>query len=198
MTTDALVERFGPAPGLPGVLDRDRVTIKTALNPCGDFSRSASKELRAMAKVKILQFADRRALIYCVEGSVGPGAGNRRDDVLLVQYFLREAFKSGFFKSEPFSGDLAVDGAAGPRTFAAILHFQKASQKLGVPISTDGRVDAPIGEQAAGSISNTAYTIVRLNQAFNKARPSDRGRVSVASDCPGELRALLKEPEFVA
>ncbi|MEI7685373.1 MAG: hypothetical protein WCL32_10120 [Planctomycetota bacterium] len=151
-----------------------------------------------MAKVKILQFADGRFLVYCIDGAVGPGAGNRRDDVLLVQYFLREAFKSGFFKNDPFSGDLAVDGAAGPRTFAAILHFQKVSKKLGVAISTDGRVDAPIGEQAAGSISNTPYTIVRLNQAFNKTRPLDRGSVSVASDCPGELRALLKEPKFIS
>ena len=151
-----------------------------------------------MATVSLLQFADQRALIYNINSAVGPGAPNRRDDVFLVQYFLREAFKGLLaFQQEP--GVVSVDGIAGSQTFAAILHFQKVTKKLGTgqAISTDGRVDPPVGEQTLGSILHTKYTIIFLNQAYQRARPGDYPHVSLAADCPNEIRPFLKEPNFV-
>lgn len=150
-----------------------------------------------MARVSLLQFAERKALIYNINSAVGPGAANRRDDVLLVQYLLQEAFKGPSFQKEP--GSVSVDGRPGPQTFAAILHFQKVTKKLGKgqSITTDGRVDPPVGEQTLGSISKTKYTIIFMNQAYKSARPLDYPRVSRAGDCPSELRNLITEPEFV-
>jgi hypothetical protein len=81
--------------------------------------------------------------------------------------------------------------------YAAILHFQKVTKKRGSNIATDGRVDPPVGEQLRGSISNTQYTMIFLNQAYKKARPVDWPRVSQATDCPTELRPLLREPEYI-
>jgi hypothetical protein len=153
-----------------------------------------------MAKVSLLQFTDAQAMIYNVHAAVGPGAPNRTDDVKLVQYFLRESFKgTPAFQREPFSGVVVVDGRPGPVTFAAILHFQKVTKKLGngQAIATDGRIDPPVGEQTRGSISGTKYTIIFLNQSYKRARPQDWPRVSQAGDCPGELRMLLQEPQFV-
>lgn len=151
-----------------------------------------------MAKVSTVRFIEGRFLMYAVDAAVGPGRPNKRADVLLVQYFLREIFK-GFpaFRREPFPGVVAVDGIASTQTFAAILHFQKVAKKEGKNIATDGIVDAQVGEQGYGTISGTQYTIIFMNETFKKARPTDWTRVSLAGDCPGELRDPLKEPVFL-
>jgi peptidoglycan hydrolase-like protein with peptidoglycan-binding domain len=155
-----------------------------------------------MARVSLTQFNDAGGAprnFYNVDTAVGQGCPNRRDDVLLVQYFLRESFKGvSDFKKDPFPGGvLAVDGRAGPQTFAAIRHFQKVSKAKGFSSAQDGRVDPPVGEKFHGSISQTQYTILTMNVAFKKARPQDWPRVSKASDCPGELRPRLIEPTFI-
>ena len=153
-----------------------------------------------MARVSLVQWDDGQPRnFYNVNTAVGKGAPNRRDDVLLVQYFLREIFKGvSAFKGDPFPGGaLAVDGRSGPQTVAAIRHFQKVAQKRKIATAQDGRVDPPVGERFYGSISQTQYTIVTMNAAFKKARPQNWPRVSKASDCPGELRPRLREPKFV-
>ena len=151
-----------------------------------------------MAKVALLRSTSARHLIYSVDEGVGPGRPNRRSDVLLVQYFLRESFKgTPKFQREPFPEVVKVDGVAGRQTFAAIDHFQKVLKKGGSSIATDGRVDPVAGDQTHGAISGTQYTIIFLNQGFSVARPGDWPRVSRAGDCPGDLRPLLVEPEFV-
>jgi hypothetical protein len=151
-----------------------------------------------MAKISLLQTSAGARLFYGVEAAVGPGAPNQRTDVFLVQYFLRESFKgTDKFKQDPFPEVLAVDGLAGRQTFAAILHFQRVMKKKGSTITTEGRVDAVVGEHVRGSISGTQYTIIFLNFGYASARPSDWPRVSRAGDCPAELRPLLAEPEFL-
>ncbi len=152
-----------------------------------------------MARVSLVQFDDGQARnFYNVHAAVGPGAPNGRNDVLLVQYFLREIFKGvPEFQSDPFpGGELTVDGIPSPKTFAAIRHFQKVSREKFGQGAQDGRVDPPVGEKVIGSISHAQYTILFMNIAFKKARPQDWPRVSQASDCPGELRPRLREPKF--
>jgi hypothetical protein len=152
-----------------------------------------------MAKIGLIQDGNGCHNFYSVTAGVGPGKPNRREDTLLVQYFLHEIFKKHqVFNSNPFpSGTVAVDGIAGPQTFAAIKHFQTVLKSRGRSITQDGRVDPPVGEQAFGSITNSQYTIVWLNVGFQQARPQDWPHVSQASDCPGELRLVLREPKFV-
>lgn len=128
---------------------------------------------------------------------MGPGASNLRDDVLLVQYFLREIFKNTpKFQQEPFAGEVKVDGVPTPNFFAAIRHFQMVEKKDGKLIATDGVIDAPKEEFPRGAISGTQYTILFMNNRFRSARPQDWPRVSQATDCPTEIRASLREPRF--
>ena len=151
-----------------------------------------------MAKSTMAQSSEGPTLFYSVSAAVGPGAPNRREDVLLVQYLLRESFKGPGFLAHPFPGPpLVVDGVASPNLFAAIVHFQRVARLRGRTIATDGRVDAPVGEQMRGSISQTQYTIIFLNSAYDQARPQDYPRVSKAGDCPAELRLPLREPSFI-
>ena len=153
-----------------------------------------------MAKISIIKWpGGHPRIIYSVETAVGKSAINNRNDVLLVQYFLREIFKGlPAFKTDPFpGGELIVDGKCGPQTIAAILHFQKVAQKKEFATSQDGRVDPPVGEKHFGSISQTQYTIITMNVAFKKARPQDWPRVSKTGDCPMELRQPLSEPQFI-
>ena len=152
-----------------------------------------------MAKISLIQTAQGPFNIYSVTNGVGPGRPNGRLDVLLTQYFLREIFKNNpDFKTRPFPGGvLAVDGVAGPQTFSAIRHFQDTVKTMGFPISQDGRVDPPVGEQFRGSISHTQYTIIYVNFGYREGRPQDWPRVSQAGDCPGELRQSLREPKFI-
>jgi len=48
-----------------------------------------------MARVSMITVSVGSRLFYNVDAAVGAGCPNRRDDVLLVQYFLREFFKGG-------------------------------------------------------------------------------------------------------
>jgi hypothetical protein len=152
-----------------------------------------------MARVSIVQTATGPRCFYNITSAVGPGAPNLREDVLLVQYLLRENFKGlPSFRSEPFPGGvLIVDGIPGTQTYSAIKHYQRVQKKIGRPIATDGRVDAPVNEQMVGSISNTQYTIIYLNLGYLKSRPNDWPRLSQAGDCPAELRPFLSEPRFL-
>ena len=112
---------------------------------------------------------------------------------------MRESFKGvPSFKRDPFPGGVpAVDGRAGPQTFAAIRHFQKVAKTAGLTSVQDGRVDPPVGDNPRGSISQTQYTIISMNLGFKKARPQEWPRVSKAPDCPGELRPRLFEPTCI-
>jgi hypothetical protein len=151
-----------------------------------------------MAKISLVQTKRGPRNYYDVNAAVGPGALNRRDDVLLVQYFLHENFKSPIFLRSPFpGGELTIDGKAGQQTFSAISHYQNVLKKDGRSIAADGRVDPPLNEQIRGSILNTQYTILFLNLGFERVRPQDWPRVSQAGDCPSELRELLREPTFI-
>ena len=67
-----------------------------------------------------------------IQGSVGLGGANKRADVLLVQRLVNAVPTA---KGGPMPA-LAVDGAIGPKTVAAISRFQKVNLGFG-----DGRID---------------------------------------------------------
>jgi peptidoglycan hydrolase-like protein with peptidoglycan-binding domain len=137
------------------------------------------------------------------ETSVGAGGNNkRRSDVQLVQFFLRQFYKSHpeQFKKLPKTknpdGFVKIDGSFGPQTQGAISTFQNLEKSKGLPIATDGLVDVPKG--IISSISGTLYTIIALNSLYNflEAR-STGGFVTKIEDHPDivtfapELRAEL-------
>ena len=151
-----------------------------------------------MAKVDILfTRTEGTLLFYNVERAVGPGCVNNRNDVLLVQYLLREAFKTPFFSRDPLAGFAGLTGLADQMTLAAIMHFQRGLRKERAVLSAaDGRID-PAGTDPISSISHTQYTIINLNLAYQTRRPNEYPIIAQAADCPAELRVALKPPRFL-
>src|SRR2546423_12319515 len=101
---------------------------------------------------------------YNVSMAVGPGAPNANEDVTLVQTMLAKVHLFPGFRP-----DLLVDGRFGQETHTQILAFQKFYKSMGLPISTDGRVDRAQG--AVGLVSHTIYTIFLLNQLLHGSHP---------------------------
>jgi peptidoglycan hydrolase-like protein with peptidoglycan-binding domain len=129
---------------------------------------------------------------------IDPGVfpmANRRDDVLLVQYLLKDVYGNANAFAPPLQRpagpDMAVDGYFGPQTRQWIQHFQLESRRRGNNIATDGVVDPARHGTAAATISTTFYTIVLLNLAFRKARPGFFPNVALDRSCPAELKAAL-------
>jgi hypothetical protein len=139
------------------------------------------------------------ALAYVVDDAVGAACRNRRDDVLLVQFFLRvlgsrtvngtkETFQP---QSEP---PLAIDGVCGRRTIAAIKTFQTQFNKaVGDPadasfLAQDGVVH-PLEEGSKfGRRSQHVLTIIRLNTEYTFQFGLDRHkRIDMDPFFPREL-----------
>jgi peptidoglycan hydrolase-like protein with peptidoglycan-binding domain len=153
-----------------------------------------------MARVTLLRPAtfDRDNFFYNVDAAVGAGSPNKREDVLLVQYFLvtinnnPNAFSPPIpalpVKSNEF---IRVDGVVGPITLRAIKHFQEVGRSRGNQITVDGRVDKASGG-GFGTNSNTQFTILFLNNAYRKIRLAAFQNIPIlAGDCPGELRSTF-------
>jgi hypothetical protein len=139
-----------------------------------------------------------RMLFYDLDHAVGPGAPNRRDDVLLVQYFMKQVPNSRRFQSAPFPAPLNVNGIADQSLFANIRHFQAACRKINPLLSVvDGKIDPVPGDKNRSPTSKAQYSIINLNLLFRDARPIDYERVSEAADCPADLRKQLA-PRFMA
>src|SRR5882672_8015257 len=83
-----------------------------------------------MAYIKLLKAESRYVRhVYFIDGAVGQGRANRRDDVLLVQFFLkalskRSEVESGESYQPPGQREIQVDGVCGSATTAFIRHFQ--------------------------------------------------------------------------
>lgn len=134
--------------------------------------------------------------------AVGPGRPNRRDDVLLVQFFLKKLSSFQLLGGTQNPQKMmqvmafAVDGIAGPITFQWIRDFQKNSP---IGLFADGIIDAPPASvagdvQMSSSISQTTYTIIAMNML---AWGFCGGPFNVEQDpeFPAELRmAILRSP----
>jgi len=116
---------------------------------------------------------------YVVDRAVGPGRPNLRDDVLLVQFFLRvlgprPIENTGESFLPPAQQTLAIDGTFGDRTRDAIKTFQTQFNKtaLNVPANdpfrlvTDGVIDSLANGALVGPRQGHVFTIVRFNTEY--------------------------------
>jgi len=144
-----------------------------------------------MARVSLLRLDISEPFIYNIDASVGPSSPNRRDDVLLVQYFLKSINDQRSLFTPPFTAlplaaqeVLKVDGIAGPVTFRAIRHFQDQAVARGRAVTPDGRVDK-------ATRTNAVNTMSVLNNFFFIIRRNDFKNIALATDCPPELKNSL-------
>ena len=139
------------------------------------------------------------AFAYVIDGAVGAGCRNQRDDVLLVQFFLRvlgprtvpgttETFQP------PGTPPLAIDGVCGRRTIAAIKTFQTQFDKaVGDPadqgfLAQDGVVHPLEQGSPFGRRSRHVLTIIRLNTEYTFQFGLDRHkRIDMEPLFPREL-----------
>jgi hypothetical protein len=152
--------------------------------------------------------------VYVTDEEVGVGRANRRDDVLLVQFFLAalssDLLTSGnrqfnytnqrgvdFNYTVPNRGPLRIDGVCGSDTAAYIKHFQiEASKEQGrsphFAMVGDGVVSPVRKGQPWGARSGQVLSIVRLNAEyrgmFGIARLAD---ITADPFFPGELKSSL-------
>jgi hypothetical protein len=98
---------------------------------------------------------------YNLNMAVGPGCPNRQDDVMLVQFLLKQFYAAPDRQGTAPVGEMKVDGMWGPTTARWILAFQLRMKHHHGAIFADGRVDP--ARSFVSSISHTVYTIIWLN-----------------------------------
>jgi hypothetical protein len=129
---------------------------------------------------------------YTVDGSVGPGCQNVREDVLLVQHLLRVAWRdapgTAGFRPPGETQPLKADGLAGPKTAKFIKFFQEEALRRGAAVSQDGRVDPVKSGSSFGTISSKFYTILAMNSARNARQTGNQADISADPEFPGDLR----------
>jgi len=146
-----------------------------------------------VARVDLLQTPAQFHLFYNVDAAVGKNAPNRKDDVLLVQYLLKNASTLGF--PQVFQWNVLNYPLAGvwDRNWQSLLEvYTETEIGAGNKMVADGRVDRPAGGRVSGPVHHRQYTIVVLNLRYAIVRPSDYPRLAEVADCPGELRVPLK------
>ena len=147
------------------------------------------------------------APFYNLDYAVGPKATNQRQDVLLVQFFLKVLYQHPPFKqrkSSPTSplksvGELVVDGRFGRQTETYIRDFQQAHVEKGLNVHPDGRVDPARGVRHyrdTSSITRTYYTISQLNGSFRRRFTQEHDHLENSPRLPGELRPIFKSTDM--
>ena len=136
-------------------------------------------------------------LVYTIDQAVGNSCPNRRDDVLLVQFFLKVISegpqKSAF--TPPGREPMKTDGIWGPASQAYLNQFiaVNSSQNPGSPLTQDGRVDPVVGGRITGSRTGNVYTILALNTSYKNVRGlAALEDITTDPVFPQELRPSLK------
>ena len=129
---------------------------------------------------------------YTVENSVGAGGLNRKDDAMLIQFFLDRIYKHPFsdYKPPVGTGPMKVDGQCGPITRRYITDFQQTVQSRDLPggdVVVDGRVDPVLN---AKNDALGRRSIVLLNRLHAKYYPYDSDP-RASTEAPPFLRAAL-------
>ncbi|MEO8071774.1 MAG: hypothetical protein ABI686_00865 [Acidobacteriota bacterium] len=127
-----------------------------------------------MARVFINDQADTKHF-YTVDQSVGVGGANSREDVLLVQFFLRVGMENspqsaGFIP--PGEKPISIDGSCGRQTNTYIKFFQveEGRRTPGFATTTEGRIDPVTTGTFRGSITGRLLTIIALNIVYRTRR----------------------------
>jgi len=151
-----------------------------------------------MAKVDLFRSPrDGSFLFYNLDAAVGKGGANRRDDVLLVQYLMRTSANVPGKFGATVGGIDQVAGAWSDFDDQLLGIVQKYWSEHGTATWQDRRVDPVPSQQSASPIHHTQYKIVTLNVIYKYVRPGDFPRMAEAADCPGELRPLIRAPDWL-
>ena len=130
---------------------------------------------------------------YNVNFAVGKNCPNYREDVLLVQFFLKRIYKSSMMQSQTPKGEMKVDGKCGPVTCNWILKFQIDMMNFGLKCYPDGVVNKAGNSKSnnVSSLSKTQYTIRMLNNGLRDLEPGLYKTLAVNPEVPAELRMLF-------
>jgi hypothetical protein len=127
-------------------------------------------------------------LIYTVDKAVGAGCPNLRDDVALVQFFLRAVMEDEKDYRLPPGQPLSIDGIFGPQTTLYINSWlqqeSKIAQNIGIPVQ-DGVISPPLNRGGIGSLSHVRYSMVSLNVIYGSTNGLDK-HANIGTDprCP--------------
>lgn len=146
-----------------------------------------------MARVDLLHGRQLRHLFYNVDAAVGKNAPNRKDDVLLVQYLLKNASTLGF--PQVFKWNLLnypIGGVWDANWQGLLGAYIDAEAGIGNKMVADGRVDPVVSGRVTGPVHHRQYVIVALNLRYSMVRGADYPRLAEVADCPAELRLPLK------
>jgi hypothetical protein len=136
-------------------------------------------------------------LVHTNDQAVGNGCPNRRDDVLLVQFFLKvlsEGQSQRNLTPDGF-GPINIDGLWGPTSQAYLNFFLEVNSAAnpGSPLTQDGRVDPVVSGRFFGSRSGHVYTIIALNSLYQTVRgPNSLQNITTDPLFPQELRPSLQ------
>jgi hypothetical protein len=127
-------------------------------------------------------------LLYTIDKAVGAGCPNLRDDVALVQFFLRAVMEDSKEYQIPAGAPLSIDGICGPQTILYIKSWQQQESKLreGFAIPTqDGVISPMMNRSGLGSLSHLRYSIVSLNMGYGVVNGIEK-HANIANDprCP--------------
>jgi hypothetical protein len=150
-----------------------------------------------MAHIDIVHDNGVERLFYNVDAAVGKGCPNRRADVLLVQYLLKEGCKApGLAAIEEGAGFtqsvMEITGVWDYIWDGYLANYLNVLKRRGKPIVNDRQVDPAVGGHVRFGARHMQYTILYLNGGYSTLRPADMSRISEVADCPPELRPLLK------
>jgi hypothetical protein len=148
-----------------------------------------------MARVYLIDSSFK--LCYTVDHAVGTACPNKRDDVLLVQFFLK-VNAEGPQKAKytpPGKPPITCDGNWGPTSQAYLNKYiaENSAANPTSPLTKDGRVDPVVGGKPTGSISGNTYTILALNASFKNVRGVP-AMLDITTDpkFPSDLRPSIK------
>jgi hypothetical protein len=128
-----------------------------------------------MARVWLRHKQDEMRVIYDIDGVVGRGGANRREDVLLVQFFLKIAMqhadRPGYVP--PGQAPIDVDGSFGPQTQTYIDFFQQEAKRRNperLPI-LDGKIHPLHTPFARRAGPERVHDVYALNRIYQTRRP---------------------------
>jgi hypothetical protein len=128
-------------------------------------------------------------MFYNVSEAVGPGARNRRDDVLLVQFLLKRYYT--YFGACRPAGELAVDGHFGPTTHRWIRAFQQELNGGSDRGSVYANGVVARAQSEHGELSRKYYTILFLNAFVRLNEPTTFEALPDDPEMPPDLAAAL-------